>query len=312
MLRITLLACLLSFTVKAEEVKRIAYGFIKAESVKEKELSKRESLFTFQLKGIDASVRYSKIKYSIDGAEKSIKLDNGSFDVKTVPGKHIFQIYINENYFELYSDSLAITGGYHDTYDVYTHQSKIDVIMDKPVIYLYPQERTSIDVELNVNGHLTFTYPEYKNGWHLIADSDGTIIHDGNDYNYLFWEGEKKIERSSIDTKNGYIVRKEGVVDFLEKRLDEAGFTSKEKADFITYWGPRMIQNELMFVQFDQNEECKKFATLSIKPTPEHINQFYMTWFAIDEPFKTGPQILKPIDRDGFSVLEWGGQELKY
>lgn len=35
----------------------------------------------------------------------------------------------------------------------------------KPVIYLYPEKETEVEVELIYNGRLTVTYPVYKNGW---------------------------------------------------------------------------------------------------------------------------------------------------
>jgi hypothetical protein len=311
MLRVSILFLLLSFGVQAEESKRIAIGFMRAESVKDKDLKKNESLYTFRMRSVDASVMFSKITYSIDGKEKKVMLDNGEFSVKTTPGKHKFQIYISENYYEAYSDSLRILGGYHDTYNVYFQQASIEVIMDKPIIYLYPEEKTNAKVEVDVNGSLSFTYPEYKDAWEVTANPDGSIIHEGNEYNYLFWEGRTHLNRSDINTKSGYIISGDDVVSFLEKILNEAGFSSKERADFITYWGPRMIQYDRMFVRFDQNEQCKQFATLKVEPKPDHINQFYMTWFEIDEEFKTGPQIIEPINRDGFSVLEWGGQEIR-
>lgn len=57
----------------------------------------------------------------------------------------------------------------------------------KPVIYLYPEEMTQVDVALDLKGHFTCTYPKYADGWHAIAKPDGTLtnIADGKEYSYL-------------------------------------------------------------------------------------------------------------------------------
>ena len=47
----------------------------------------------------------------------------------------------------------------------------------KPVIYLYPREEQEVTVKLDYKGDLTVTYPEYKDGWNVIASPDGTLIN---------------------------------------------------------------------------------------------------------------------------------------
>ena len=64
---------------------------------------------------------------------------------------------------------------------------------EKPVIYLYPEQKTAVSVSLDYAGTLTATYPAYENGWHVTAEPDGTLYDEaGNEYSYLFWEGESK------------------------------------------------------------------------------------------------------------------------
>lgn len=60
--------------------------------------------------------------------------------------------------------------------------------VDKPVIYLYPEEETEVSVNLNLNGKLTCTYPKYNNSWTVTAKPDGTLTDkNGMNYNYLYW-----------------------------------------------------------------------------------------------------------------------------
>lgn len=65
-----------------------------------------------------------------------------------------------------------------------------EMMAGKPVIYLYPEKTTNVEVKLNFNGELIATYPTYDNGWSVIARPDGTLINtaDGREYSYLFWE----------------------------------------------------------------------------------------------------------------------------
>ena len=63
---------------------------------------------------------------------------------------------------------------------------------DKPVIYIYPEEKTDVELHLEFNGDLTFSYPEYTNGWKITAYPNGTLIdQQGREYNYLLRESLK-------------------------------------------------------------------------------------------------------------------------
>jgi len=59
--------------------------------------------------------------------------------------------------------------------------------LKKPAIYLYPEIDSQINVSLDLNGKLTKTEPEYRNGWQIFATKDGII---DNRYDYLFWEAD--------------------------------------------------------------------------------------------------------------------------
>ena len=68
----------------------------------------------------------------------------------------------------------------------------------KPVIYLYPEQETTVSVSLDYAGMLTATYPAYEDGWRVTAEPDGTLYDEnGNEYSYLFWEGENKTDYDS-------------------------------------------------------------------------------------------------------------------
>ena len=50
-----------------------------------------------------------------------------------------------------------------------------EVCTEKPVIYLYPEQETKVKVQLDYDGTLVCTYPEYNNGWKEVAQPDGTF-----------------------------------------------------------------------------------------------------------------------------------------
>ena len=45
----------------------------------------------------------------------------------------------------------------------------------KPVLYLYPEEETTVNVQLDYHGQLTTTYPAYGDSWTVTAHPDGTL-----------------------------------------------------------------------------------------------------------------------------------------
>ncbi len=291
------------------EEKRGLPTFVKTDSVFADTLTSNEAIFYFQLENLDPKAALGMVQFSIDGVSFSKVLNEGKFDVKTTPGKHIFVIYINENYFEIYSDSLEIQAQMIDTYNVQAEFASIEIMVDKPVIYLYPETETAFSVSVNPVGKFTFTYPEYDSNWSGIAQPDGKIEINGAKYPYLFWEAKQTVRPIDPSTTAGYVIASSEAVDFLNTQLDYIGFTSEEKADFITFWGPRMIQHPNIFVTFHQNETCDQFAQLAITPTPDHVERCYISWAPCENTFIPASQELTPMQRDGFTVIEWGGQQ---
>lgn len=67
--------------------------------------------------------------------------------------------------------------------------SSDEPLTEKPVIYLYPEQETTVSVSLDYAGTLTATYPAYEDGWTVTAEPDGTLYDEnGDEYSYLFWE----------------------------------------------------------------------------------------------------------------------------
>ena len=179
---------------------------------------------------------------------------------------------------------------------------------EKPVIYLYPEQETAVSVSLNYDGTLTAMYPAYENGWTVTAEPDGTLYDEnGNEYSYLFWEGESKPD---YDFSKGFCVAGADTADFLRETLAEIGLTPKEYNEFIVYWLPKLQENPYNLISF-QSERYTDTAKLDIDPTPDSVLRVFMAWKPLSRPQNIEPQTFTPFARDGFTVVEWGGCEVK-
>ena len=183
-----------------------------------------------------------------------------------------------------------------------------DDIDYKPVIYLYPEQETEVTVKLDYSGTLTATYPEYNDGWTVTAQPDGTLKDtDGKSYNYLFWEGKTNTE---YDFSKGFCVAGEDTAEFLENALSQLGLTRREANEFIVFWLPRMQENEYNLIAF-QDKAYTDSAVLDISPQPDSVLRVFMAWKSLDKAVDIEPQEFDSFQRSGFTVVEWGGCEVK-
>lgn len=175
----------------------------------------------------------------------------------------------------------------------------------KPVIYLYPEQETAVTVELDYDGTLTTTYPVYKGGWNVLAQPDGTLVDQetGREYYCLFWEG---IPDWDYDFSQGFCVAGTDTRAFLETALKDLGLTDQEANEFLIYWLPQLEGNAYSLLSF-QHEAYTDHARLTITPEPDSILRVFLAWKALEEPVEIEPQSLDAFQREGFTVVEWGG-----
>ncbi len=198
---------------------------------------------------------------------------------------------------------------YYGKYDPEENGYKYIFLGDyaKPVIYLYPEEKTDVSVKLDLDGAVTCAYPDYRDGWEVTAYPDGTIIdkYDGEEYYCLYWEGKGAAD---WDMSKGFTVKREDTADFLRSKLKEIGLTPRESNEFIIYWLPELQKNECNFITF-QTEAYEKNAKLDISPAPDSLLRVFMVYEPCDPDFAPEPQEFEPFERNGFTVVEWGGQK---
>ena len=184
-------------------------------------------------------------------------------------------------------------------------------VADKPVIYLYPEKETDVHVELELTeADLSTTYPKYNNGWDVVAYPDGTLLNkaDGTHHKYLFWDAVNC--RTRFDFSKGFCVAGSDTESFLKEKLTYMGLTEQEMNEFIVYWLPLMEHNAYNLISF-QGEAYTNSAKLNITPTPDSMLRIFMTYVPLDNAVDIEPQQLETFERNGFTVVEWGGTEIK-
>lgn len=184
--------------------------------------------------------------------------------------------------------------------------------LGKPAIYLYPQSPTKVNLKLDVHGAMTFSYPKYTKGWTVMANPSGNLNVGNRNYGYLFWEGSKIMNDLPINWTEGFVVKSDTLVNFFENALAKAGLNEKETQDFITYWVPKMQANAYNYIHFMFNKEYDYFANITIDPIPDNLIRVFVLWSNSNEPerYPVTEQKFPHYDRNGFTVIEWGGSEI--
>lgn len=284
-------------------------------------LKEGEAMFYFSFKDIQnenglgsrKNVKRS-IQYGFNGISKTAVLGSkNEFEVSLVPGSYSFQFYYSDEYYEISTEPIIIKSRNKTFVSCYLKQAKYAPVQcEKPVIYLYPETPNVVEVKVAQKGSLLFTYPSYNNGWIVQANPSGELSINEKKYNYLFWESALSPEKIPFDKHAGFIVDGENVVSFLEEKLTAFGLNSKEKADFITYWGPQLMKSSRNFVHFVFNEQCNDFAELMISPKPDQLHRIYIVFTSNfdEETLIYQEQKIPRMQRNGFTVVEWGGSNL--
>ena len=181
----------------------------------------------------------------------------------------------------------------------------------KPIIYLYPEDEMEVTIELGYNEKITVSYPEYNDGWNVIAQTNGdlTDITSNRSLYSLYYESESVVDFEVEE--EGFVVSSEDTAEFLEEKLAILGLTEREAEEFIIYWLPKLQENEYNYIRFATEEEIEENMPLTITPEPDTVIRVLMTYKGLDEPIEVEEQELETPERTGFVAVEWGGTEIE-
>lgn len=178
----------------------------------------------------------------------------------------------------------------------------------KPVIYLYPEKETEINVRVSPVGGFSYTDPVYDEatGWNVIAKPTGELVEKltGITYPYLFWEGRGGLYETP---KKGWVVARKDVPALITEKLQAFNLNEKEIADFNEFWLPRMQNDPYYFITFMGTRVMNELAPLEITPTPDTIIRVLMDYEGLQEPKAVEGYEINAPERSGFTVIEWGG-----
>ena len=187
---------------------------------------------------------------------------------------------------------------------------QMDKGIDKPLIYLYPEKEEVVTIELGKPQNLTCTYPKYENTWKVLANPNGNLVDLNTNRNLygLYWEGK---ETTKSKMNEGFCVKAEDTISFLEEKLNILGLTEREANEFIIYWLPKLEKNEYNLIRFQTMEEINDNMPLEISPKPDTLIRIVMEYKPLKKYINIKEQQLFNTERMGFTVVEWGGTEIK-
>ena len=185
-----------------------------------------------------------------------------------------------------------------------------DILFAKPVIYLYPTEKTKLTVTLGKPQDLTCTYPHYENGWDVTAFPDGKLIDNktNRELYCLYWEGTGN---NTQELTEGFVIKGTDTSAFLEEKLAILGLSETEAEEFIIYWLPKLQKNEYNLIRFATMEEINREMPIEFSAEPDTLIRVLMQYKPLKSNINIKEQKLTKVYRNGFTVVEWGGCEIK-
>jgi len=204
----------------------------------------------------------------------------------------------------------------------------------KPVVYLYPEVSTVVSVKLATPIEFTHTIPTYDKGkgWEVLANPNGKLQNLSNSlencsnytnefgfeyakkscidnsYPYLYWSGTS-ITKPYPKMDEGWVVTKGDLSAFLTEKLSYMGLNQNEINDFTSYWLNTMLKKDSPYyrVSFLQNKELNALIPMDVNPMPKTTIRIFMDWQPLDSIVDITPQELVQSNRNGFTLVEWGG-----
>ena len=179
---------------------------------------------------------------------------------------------------------------------------KLSIPVLKPNIYLYSPYCQTIDVTFTNPGKLMTTIPDYSSGWTVAAEPSGLL--DGQ-YEYLFYEAD--VEEIYFQTSASWKLPAMNRESTFIRILDEYGFNEKEKDDFVEFWNKRLNPNIQYLMYPQETSIIDKAMPVDVTPAPDNMYRIWFYFIPSNLDPVVEPSEISPIQRDGFTFVEWGG-----
>lgn len=181
----------------------------------------------------------------------------------------------------------------------------------KPVIYLYPERDTLVDVRLTIPGTIVESDPLYpQDGWrNVLAHPSGELEYLGQNYRELYYETE-------VDKLNqpaqGMVIATSNLKMELTNITTQLGLIPVEQQEFLDYWLPKLYDLHAPYILFSLIDPAEKerIDHVDISPKPDTFIGFLAYFKPLSAPTTSLPSLQlpqNPPDRIGFTAVEWGG-----
>ena len=109
----------------------------------------------------------------------------------------------------------------------------------------------------------------------------------------------------------GKVVTQKELITTIKKDLANQGLNSKEIADFVDFWQDHLPKTPYVKLTWLTTEEMNVLAPLEVSPKPDTIIRVFLDAKGLEKPIPFTAQKLTKIERNGFTLVEWGGLLIK-
>lgn len=278
-------------------------------------------------------------EYNLDNSKPKITITGTITDCENIPlpGVKITNLYTKESFYSDLDGNFSATVNVDDvlefTYSemeskqltakenskiniqlkkLPSSETTVPIMIKKPVIYLYPTQKTDITIGLDFKGKLLTSFPKYDKNWSVTAYPDGRIFDKKTNrfYNSLFWDGTQNFPKEHYNYQSGFVVSKNDLTHFLVEKLSIIGLNNSETNEFVQYWLPILEQNETNFIHFYVNADYDVISKNNVSPKPDTSIRIFMEFYGLDKSIEISEQNLSKTERKGFTLVEWGGSDV--
>jgi hypothetical protein len=181
-----------------------------------------------------------------------------------------------------------------------------DAMVEKPAVYLYPEQPTRFQVrlELGPGVRLTASEPDYDAagaGWDVIAEESGRIDQA---WDYLFYE----IAMPGVPLiLEGWCLSWSELASGLESLTLSLGLNAAERDDFLGYWLGRLPRREYYEIRLVYGNDLDLWVKLDVTPVPASSLRFWLFFRGCNAATDLTPPPLQTFERSGTTLVEWGG-----
>lgn len=180
------------------------------------------------------------------------------------------------------------------------------IIVNSPIIYLYPPKILSIQVQ--VSSPITTNLTMKQGHWNVIGQPNGTLTTlDGKKYPYIPYEF---LRNDFKRPDKGFVISGDKLEQFLKNNLwRKLGLKDNEIEDYWVDTKPRVKPSPYYFVSLIDRSEIDRVLPMEVNPKPDTIIRNMTYILPLSSPFSPQPlegeKLIAP-QRKGFTVLENG------